>query len=833
MNTIKKEWKNLFKNKILLVSVIAISFIPIIYASVFDKSLWDPFGNAKNLPVAIVNEDKPVTLMGQNLNVGDQVVENLKTNHDIKWKFLSEKEAENGLKNMKYYSIVTIPKNFSSSAASIIKNDPKKMEITYTTNDSFNYIAGEISEVAATELETQVRDQVVKSYTKALEQAGQQMLGALGEAASGSSQLASGSNQLASGLGQYTNGVAQATLGNEQLVTGLNQLQQGVGPLASGVNQLDDGSSILSSNLTSLDQSLSPLQNNLTQVDSGLNKLSNGAGELAIALQNFEDTLNPETQKNLFEQVSKAKQQLQELITNAAELQKISVDASGVESQSKEISNKLNTLSTDVSTANQSINQKIEELIKGNQELSEASQSSLIAELVQIVDSNLTNVQNDLDSKVADIQNNLTELSKVSLALSEGANEISQITQAMSLNTQVMSQAISQTESGIRQIQDATGKVPVSESAQEIVTQLNQLSGLLSKIAIDLPKGLNGMNQLAVGSTQLTNGLDALKNNIPTLSNGVTQLDNGSLQLQSGLNELDQNSPELMSGIAKLQSGAKELASGLESGVDQSKAIKITNKQINHFIDPTGLKNNQYSKVKNYGEALAPYIMSLALFVGCMLFNFIYPIRKVAFEGQSSTSWWLSKISIGFGVSTLMALIQATIMILIGLPIYNLGLFYFTALVSAWCYMAIVMFLAMTFDNPGRFAAMILLVLQLGGSGGTFPIQVQGQFYQIIHPYLPMSYSLYAFRNAISSGISHTLVIQSYSILFGLAILFTLLLGYSMKSLQKNFREDVSALNDNQKLLALETTTKEDLNTQIQKNKDQLVKKRKWEDGKK
>lgn len=827
MKMIKNEWKNLFNNKILLISVIAITFIPIIYASVFDKSLWDPFGSTKNLPVALVNEDEPVTLMGQKLNVGDQVVDNLKKNHDIKWKFMSQEEAEKGLKNMKYYSIVTIPKDFSKSAASIIENNPKKMEITYTTNDSYNYIAGEISEVAATELEIQVRDQVVKSYAQAVDQAAQKMIGALGEAADGSAQLANGSTQLETGLSEYTNGVSQAADGSQELAAGVNQLAQGVGPLSSGVNQLDNGSQQLSSALMGIDQALSPLQSHLTQVDTGLEDLSQGASELAFALQNFENTLDPNTQKQLSQQIEIARQQLQNLVTNTNELQKISVDASGIEVQTEEISKKINTISSDVSTANHSINQKITELINANTELSDASKNTLIAELTQTVDSNLIEIQTSLDNKVADIQHNLAELSAVSLNLSKNAGEISQITQSMSQNTQNISQAIDQTENGIKQIQAATGNVPTSETAQSIVTQLNQLSSALKLAAIDLPKGVEGVNQLASGSAQLTNGLDELKGQIPTLSNGVSQLDTGATQLQSGLDELDQNSPELMSGIAQLQDGAKELADGLESGVNQSKTVKITDKKINHFVDPTSLKSNQYSKVKNYGEALAPYIMSLALFVGCMLFNFIYPIRKVSTKGQSSTSWWLSKLSIGFGASSMMAIIQATIMILIGLPVYNLPLFYFTALVSAWCYMAIVMFLAMTFDNPGRFAAMILLVLQLGGAGGTFPIQVQGQFYQLIHPYLPMSYSLYAFRNAISSGISTHLVLQSYIILLSLTVIFVLLLGYSMNILQKKFKGGVSALNDNQKLLAVETTTKEDLDRQIEENKQNIQKDKK------
>jgi putative membrane protein len=132
-----------------------------------------------------------------------------------------------------------------------------------------------------------------------------------------------------------------------------------------------------------------------------------------------------------------------------------------------------------------------------------------------------------------------------------------------------------------------------------------------------------------------------------------------------------------------------------------------------------------------------------------------------------------------------MALIQVTVMLLLGLPAYSIGLLYITALITAWSYMSIVMFLAMTFDNPGRFAAMILLVLQLGGAAGTFPIQTQGAFFQLIHPYLPMSYSVYAFRNAIAGGISHQLVTKSYTILLVLTVLFIALLRVSMNYLQK------------------------------------------------
>ncbi len=77
---IKNEWKSLLRNKLMLIVVIAIIVIPIIYAGLFLKSMWDPYGNVDSLPVAVVNEDKPVTYEGKDVNVGEKFVDKLKDN---------------------------------------------------------------------------------------------------------------------------------------------------------------------------------------------------------------------------------------------------------------------------------------------------------------------------------------------------------------------------------------------------------------------------------------------------------------------------------------------------------------------------------------------------------------------------------------------------------------------------------------------------------------------------------------------------------------------------------------------------------------------------------
>ena len=96
---LKKEWKNLFKNKFLIVALIAIITIPTIYTTLFLGSMWDPYGKVDNLPVAVVNEDKPVTYEGKDVNVGEKFVDKLKDNDSLAFNFVDKETATNGLEN--------------------------------------------------------------------------------------------------------------------------------------------------------------------------------------------------------------------------------------------------------------------------------------------------------------------------------------------------------------------------------------------------------------------------------------------------------------------------------------------------------------------------------------------------------------------------------------------------------------------------------------------------------------------------------------------------------------------------------------------------------------
>ena len=161
---IKNEWKSLLKNKILLIVLIAIIAIPFIYAGLFLKSMWDPYGNLDKLPVAVVNEDRPVEYEGSTLCIGDDLTEALKDNDSLDFHFMDSARAQEGLENGTWYMVITIPEDFSRSAATLLDDEPQKMELKYATNPGTNYIASKMSETALLRIRDKVASQVTETY---------------------------------------------------------------------------------------------------------------------------------------------------------------------------------------------------------------------------------------------------------------------------------------------------------------------------------------------------------------------------------------------------------------------------------------------------------------------------------------------------------------------------------------------------------------------------------------------------------------------------------------------------------------------------------------------
>ncbi|MDN6594286.1 MAG: YhgE/Pip domain-containing protein [Lacticaseibacillus paracasei] len=923
---IKDEFKFIGKNKLILLSVLVITLIPFLYCIFFLKSVWDPYGDTKNLPVAVVNLDQPVTYQGKKLDVGAQTLTKLKKNHQLGWHFVSEAEAKKGMKADKYYTVITLPKDFSKNAATVLDEHPKKMTLKYETNDSLNYIGQVISGIGVDSLNSEIRANVTNAYASAvfdqIKTIGNGMKTAAGAAtqidagqvklddgidqytvavsqvndgvqtmkvkvAPMSSQipkLASGANQVAGGLqtlnGSTTNlasGVNQLAAGSGQVTSGLGTLQSQTGTLKSGVGQLATGSNKVTSGLASLQSQTAPLKSGVGQlvtgsdaVTSGLDTLQSQAGllvdgtaqlqtgskKLTTGVKNYTQSVT--TLSNGIDQLASSTSSLDNgtkaLVTGSSQVtQGLQQVGKSVDSQNQQAAASLpklqNTLTEYEAKLKSEPNQN-PELIAGFEQI-QASVNALIsqtqtngAKMATTLNQSLIPGSEELTNGLTTLNQQVPTLTAAIIGLQSGSKQIiannDQLVTGANNLTDGIGQMATQTPSLVRGVDQLyTGSSQVSGGLSTLnhqvpvltsgVNQLyagsNQVSGGLGSLNNQVPALTSGINQLYTGSSQVSGGLGTLNGQVPTLTNGVGQLTNGASQVAGGVNQLNASVPTLVSGVnqladgtgqindksdtlksgsSQLEDGDKKFAKTLTSSARMVNGITLTGDTAKMFAAPTKTAQKHYSYVPNYGHALAPYVLSLALYVGALVFNFAYPIRKVSRADGTATQWFLSKVAIGGAVALGTAVLEATLMMATGLKVDNIGLFYLTAILFSFTSMYLIMFLSMAFDNPGRFVAMVGLMLQLGGAGGTFPMEITNQFYNAIHPFLPMTYSIMNFRNALTGGIADSTVTLGFMVLIAFTIGSLLLLWGTMILLQRHHLMGISQLDDNQKLQAVE-----------------------------
>ena len=172
----KNDLKDIFTNKVLLVIIIGLCILPSLYAWFNIKASWDPYGNTGNISVAVINKDSGAEIMNKKVNMGDELVKELKTNKDLGWKFVDRKKALEGVNSGKYYAYIEIPSNFSENLTSLVSKDIKKGTIIYTVNEKINAIDPKITNKGAITIQNEVNQTVVKTVSevvlKAFKEAG-------------------------------------------------------------------------------------------------------------------------------------------------------------------------------------------------------------------------------------------------------------------------------------------------------------------------------------------------------------------------------------------------------------------------------------------------------------------------------------------------------------------------------------------------------------------------------------------------------------------------------------------------------------------------------------
>ncbi|KFM99042.1 YhgE/Pip domain-containing protein [Bacillus clarus] len=159
----KTDLRNVAKHWAAIVIVLGLMILPSLYAWFNIKASWDPYGNTKEVPIAVSNQDVGANLRGKDINIGKEIVDSLKKNKNLGWKFVDEKQAIYGVERGDYYASITIPEDFSEKIATVISDNPKKPELDYYVNEKVNAIAPKITAKGASGITEEISKNFVKT----------------------------------------------------------------------------------------------------------------------------------------------------------------------------------------------------------------------------------------------------------------------------------------------------------------------------------------------------------------------------------------------------------------------------------------------------------------------------------------------------------------------------------------------------------------------------------------------------------------------------------------------------------------------------------------------
>ena len=307
---------------------------------------------------------------------------------------------------------------------------------------------------------------------------------------------------------------------------------------------------------------------------------------------------------------------------------------------------------------------------------------------------------------------------------------------------------------------------------------MNESVKSLSNVTNSLPQVSIGIKTIEDGLYKIKSGAEELQKGSRTLKEGTETLSSSSEEIKSGISELKRGTEEALEGSNTLLNGQNEFTSQIGESIEETRAELVKLNGLSEYTkNAVEIEEKDVEPVDNYGIGFAPYFMSLSLWIGgLMIFVGIYfdPHNRFKKIGRDAPNRAFRTF-----IYLLIAIAQAVILGLLlkvglGFEVNNNLLYYGSCILVSLAFLSIIQFLMVNFGDVGKFIAILFLVIQLSACGGTFPMETLPQGYQTINPFMPMTYSLNLFKEAII-GTSPGFVQTDVNALLGIMIVFVVM----------------------------------------------------------
>lgn len=697
----KTDLKNMTTNLPTIIIVLGLIILPSLYAWFNIKANWDPYGATAGIKVAVVNEDEGTILLGKELNIGNEVVEELRHSNKLGWVFTNAKGADYGIRSGMYYAMITIPKQFSSDLKTATGPNPIRPTLEYVINEKSNAIAPKITASGANTLKATISENIITAVNRVL-----------------------------------FNSFNAVGFSLEQNLPKIQEAVGGVIALDENAERINDDVEKYKKGMIKAEEVLDTVRGELPNVQAMLETTN----ELAVTTK---DTLF--SSNNLLTQIGDFTEDTLQNIQNmcaqgssyAGELERNIMNWTAVQSTLEDAKSTISTV----------------EVLVGNLQ-------KVTNVLSKLLGSKVSETLNKIQNHIQSLKGELTD----ALELIESGKVLALTTLDTIEDKLVALEQLSE-EASIE------FKETIRPQIGEMIDETEQIADYIGNI-----------------STELVVLMPKLQDVLQIATEGVTKGEDTLTSLQAKL-------PGIQSDIHALAQKFSFFEDN--NSLNELLTLLETNPELvaKYIATPVYLKEEALYPIPNYGSGMAPFYTVLAIWVGNVI---LVAILSTETKVEETTP---RQIYLGKGLTFLcLSLIQSLVIALgdsyllevyLVHPVIYIGL----CLINAFIFTSIIYTLASIFGNLGKGVVIILLVLQISSSGGTFPVEVIPRFFQKVSRFLPFTYAIGTLREA-QGGIFYSNLYNDlfYLVIFSIAfILLGLLFKEPLEGLNRRFNEQFKA----------------------------------------
>lgn len=823
----KNDFRALTRHFLAFLIILAILFLPALYAWFNIYAFWDPYGKTKDVNIAVVCNDRDyMDEDGKIINIGNRLVEELKADKNIGYVFLDDADkAVDDLYAGKYYAAVIIEPDFTYNMYNFLNEDMFSPTINFYQNEKTNPIAVKVVEAAG----DKVKQSVNKAYIQAVVETLFDKFNTFSEGVQGDNTVSMLKNTLAKidrNLAQYDDTIDQFVAANNSLV----------GTLNNSNSTIDYTIHLLGNERINISKQISYLEstrNDLALINEEVNTLlTNLQDSVQKAIYKLDRLYNggedPDTVKETLKELERQYQELIDYLTHSGISGSEAEDAL---SALNKVKDKITQLREQLGMNTQVDANTADQLKADYNEITVPTVYTAVTgydyddlkqaqTTEQSMDTMMTFMADDAKQRIANIQKNV-KIAKTT----DDADAREQALTAARDDTAVVTQELSALGTAMDAVEDAAGTTDkkASKAAAQAADNTKDASDIFDDI-LNGNRDIDLIEYLQVISDLLGNARVALTEIVyPSIDTLLTNLQDSLGDLSSILLDLSDvmgKVPPIVNELGNTFGAVnnalvqvKELignyrtriadALGVLNGDTDDTRLQQVLDFMNvdpqsiaeFFASPVTIRSESVYPVESYGAAMAPFYTMLAVWVGCIILNAILkvdtPIELIgATTGQKFFGRYLIFALLGL-IQTMV--IMAGDLVIFGMDCAHPGLFILSGVVTSLTCSMVAYSMAIAFGNIGKALFVVFLIIQIAGSGGSYPIELLPDFFQQVYLFFPFPYAINAMREAIAGLYQNNYLIYLLQLLlfFGVGLFVGLVLKRPLDGINRYMNDQL------------------------------------------